>query len=61
VQAKVYYESGAKGCWQWIENVEKALNTQSAKELLEIIKNDENFTSCWWDGLMKVESRDDSE
>jgi putative hydrolase of HD superfamily len=61
IQAKQYYESGLKGCWQWIENVEKALVTQTARDLLANIKNDDDFTSSWWRGLMSVESRDDGQ
>jgi putative hydrolase of HD superfamily len=60
IQAKYYHEGGCSGCWEWIENVEKALKTQTARKILETIKNEENFTSCWWRGLMKVESRDES-
>lgn len=61
IQAKFYHESGCSGCWEWIENVEKALKTQTAREILDNIKNEENFTSCWWRGLMKVESRNENE
>lgn len=61
IQAKLYHESGMAGCWEWVENVEHALKTQSAREILNEIKNDQNFTSCWWRGLMKVESSDETE
>jgi putative hydrolase of HD superfamily len=61
IQAKLYHECGYHGCWVWIENVEKALETQTAREILDAIKNEENFTSCWWNGLMKVESRHEGE
>lgn len=61
IQAKIYHESGLAGCWEWIENVGRSLKTESAKIILETIKAEENFTSCWWRGLMKVESSDETE
>lgn len=43
---------GYKGAQNWIDNVEKALETQSAKKMLnEIKKTDIND---WWKGLKKM-------
>jgi putative hydrolase of HD superfamily len=54
IQAKIYSEQGHKGCEEWISNVEKALETESAKKILAEIKNDLDFTNCWWQGLKKM-------
>ena len=54
IQAKIYLELGHKGCQNWIDNVEKALETKSAKDILaEIIKNP-YFLNCWWKDLKKM-------
>lgn len=54
VQAKIYLDQGFSGCENWIENVEEALETVSAKEMLELIRRDKDFTNCWWRGLKKM-------
>jgi putative hydrolase of HD superfamily len=54
IQAKIYLEQGYSGCQDWIDNVEKALETKSAKEILKLIKDDADFTNCWWRGLKKM-------
>jgi len=54
IQAKAYVELGYKGCQNWIDNVEAALETESAKRLLELIKSDPDFINCWWIGLKKM-------
>ena len=54
IQAKIYLDRGFIGCQDWIDNVEKALETVSAKEILELIKNDDDFTNCWWRGLKRM-------
>jgi len=59
IQAKIYFEAGYRGCWEWIINVENALKTDSAKQILNLVKNDVNFTASWWHGLMKVEKADE--
>ena len=53
IQAKEYLEQGYKGCQNWIDNVEKALETKSAKEILKIVKNTD-MTNSWWQGLKKM-------
>ena len=54
IQAKIFIEQGYIGCQDWINNVEKALETDSAKKILAEIKNDANFANCWWQGLKKM-------
>lgn len=54
IQGKIYLEAGHKGALDWILNVEKALETKSAKAILKIIKNDPDFTNSWWRGLKKM-------
>jgi putative hydrolase of HD superfamily len=54
IQAKIFVEHGYNGCSDWIENVEKALETESAKKILAEIKTDPDFTNCWWQGLKKM-------
>lgn len=54
IQAKIFAEQGHKGCNDWIENVENALETRSAKEILAKIKTDPDFINCWWHGLKKM-------
>jgi len=43
LQAKVYTEIGYDGCKNWIENVEKALETKSAKKILKESKKIQTF------------------
>lgn len=47
-QAKEYYDLGYKAAWDWIANVDKALETESAKKILAEMKNSE-FTDYWKD------------
>ncbi len=54
LQAKIYLEQGFMGCQDWIDNVEKALETKSAKEILAEIKKEEDFVNCWWRGLKSM-------
>ena len=49
-QAKEYYDLGHKEAFSWIENVEKALETESAKMIIKEMKKTK-FTE-WWKGLM---------
>jgi 5'-deoxynucleotidase YfbR-like HD superfamily hydrolase len=52
--AKEMVERGYKGMQKWIDNVEKALETDSAKEILAYIMNMDDFTNYWWQGLKKM-------
>lgn len=54
LQAKIYLEEGHAGCRVWLINVEKALETESAKKILDSIKNDPDFINCWWQDLQKM-------
>ena len=54
IQAKIYLEQGYTGAQNWIDNVENALETQTAKKILAEIKNDSDFTNCWWQGIKKM-------
>jgi len=54
IQAKIYCEAGHKGAADWIQNVEKALETKGAREILAAIKSDPDFTNLWWRGLKKM-------
>lgn len=47
--AKEYYDLGFTAAYDWIENVGTALRTESAKAILEEVKN-LTFTE-WWNGL----------
>lgn len=51
-QAKEYVDLGYASAQDWINNVEKALETKSAKILLKEMKKTE-FTD-WWQGLKKM-------
>lgn len=51
-QAKEYIETGYKGAENWIENVEKALETESAKKIIQEMKKS-SFID-WWKGLKKM-------
>lgn len=51
-QAKEYFDLGYKAAMDWISNVERALETKSAKEILKEMKKTE-FTD-WWQGLKKM-------
>jgi putative hydrolase of HD superfamily len=51
-QAKEYLDLGYEGAAEWIDNVEKALETESAKNILETMKKTK-FTD-WSRGLQKM-------
>ncbi len=51
-QAKEYLDSGFSGAQEWIDNVEKALETESAKNILDKMKQ-ANFND-WYQGLKKM-------
>ncbi len=50
-QALEYMQSGHALASEWVDNVEAALKTPSAKKILAIAKKRECF--CWWKGLTK--------
>ena len=51
-QAKEYIDLGYKSAQGWIDNVEKAVETKSAKEIIKKMKTTE--FSDWWQGLKKM-------
>jgi putative hydrolase of HD superfamily len=51
--AKEYLELGYKGAQEWIDNVEKALETDSAKQILKLAK-ESDFINSWWQGLQTM-------
>lgn len=51
-QAKEYVDLGYVSAQDWVDNVERALETKSAKLLLKEMKKTK-FTD-WWDGLKKM-------
>lgn len=51
-QAKEYVDLGYEAAQDWIDNVEKALETDSARKILKDMKNTK-FTD-WWRGLEKM-------
>jgi len=51
-QAKEYLDLGYNGAQEWIDNVERALETESGKKLLAEMK-ETKFTD-WYDGLKKM-------
>lgn len=51
-QAKEYIDQGYESCWEFINNVEKAVETESAKKLITTMKNTK-FTD-WWKDLKKM-------
>ena len=53
LQAKEYLEIGYKDCETWIENIEKKLKTNSARELLKHIKK--MNSKEWYVGLKKLD------
>lgn len=50
--AKELFDTGYKGAWEWIKNVERAVETKSAKKLIDEMKKTE-FTD-WYKGLKKM-------
>jgi len=51
-QAKEYYDLGYEIAIDWINNVEKALETNSAKKIIKEMKKTKFFS--WWKGLKKM-------
>jgi putative hydrolase of HD superfamily len=51
-QAKEYLDLGYGSAIDWIVNVEKAVETESAKEIIAVMK--ETTFTAWWDGLKKM-------
>jgi putative hydrolase of HD superfamily len=51
-QAKEYFDLGYESTVDFIDNVEKALETESAKKIIKEMKNTK-FTD-WWKGLKKM-------
>lgn len=51
-QAKEYYDLGYRTAMDWIDNVEKAVETKSAKAIIAEMRKTE-FTE-WWQGLKKM-------
>ena len=51
-QAKEYVDLGYKSAQNWIDNVEKALETESAKQIIKQMQQT-NFTD-WWKNLKKM-------
>lgn len=54
IQAKIFVETGYQGAKDIINNVEQALETDSAKAILTEIKNNPDFLNSWWQGLKKM-------
>lgn len=54
-QAKEYVDTGYKTCQDWIDNVEKVLQTKTAKKLLKAMQK-KQFTD-WWRGLKKTDQQ----
>jgi len=50
--AKEYLEQGYK-TQNWIDNVNTLIQTESAKKLIELLK--ESDSSKWWEGLKKID------
>jgi putative hydrolase of HD superfamily len=55
LSAREYITQGYPSCQAWINNVRKALETKSAKQLLKIIEKSQ--PSDWWQGLKKMTYR----
>lgn len=51
-QAKEYLDLGYKSAIDWIVNVEEAVETESAKEIIAVMK--ETPFTAWWGGLKKM-------
>ncbi|OGY45604.1 MAG: hypothetical protein A2731_02405 [Candidatus Buchananbacteria bacterium RIFCSPHIGHO2_01_FULL_39_8] len=54
LQAKILVEHGYKFAQNWIDNVVKALETDSAQKILQEISTIDDFTNSWWQGLKKM-------
>ena len=55
ISAKEFISQGFPAMQNWIDNVRKALETKSAKELLKVIEKSQ--PSDWWQGLKKMTYR----
>ncbi len=51
--AKEYLEKGYSGAQDWIDNVKQALQTNSAKKLIQEIE--QTNSNDWWQGLKKLD------
>lgn len=49
ITAREYFDAGYKDAWSWIERVDKALKTKTAKQLCTLLKKTDSNT--WWQGL----------
>jgi putative hydrolases of HD superfamily len=54
-QAKEYLDTGYTECIDWINNVEKHLQTKSAKRILKEVRKTK-FTD-WWQGLKNINKK----
>jgi putative hydrolase of HD superfamily len=54
ITAKEYSEQGYQGHQNWIDNIRQALETASAKKILDLIDEETDFTNSWWQGLKKM-------
>lgn len=54
IEAKELIEQGHEGMQNWIDNVRGALETKSAKKILEYIEKEKDFLNSWWQGLKKM-------
>lgn len=52
VTAKEYMDIGYKGCQDWINNIKKAVKTESAKKFIEEIEKTER--NDWWWNLKQL-------
>lgn len=55
IQAKEYLDIGYKKAEDWINNVGKVLQTESAKKIFELIKESDSLS--WWKGLKKLPNK----
>ena len=51
-QSKIYIEQGYHAKHDWLNNIEKSLKTDSAKQLFEELKTTDSAE--WWQGLKKL-------
>lgn len=54
LQAKEYFDEGFKEAWSWIENISKVVKTETAKNLIEQLKN--SSSKEWFKKLKQVDS-----
>lgn len=52
LQAKEFLELGYKGKQNWLDNIKKAIQTKSAKEMFKAIEK--SSINDWWQGLKKL-------